>query len=227
MTPYIFTMRNNVHIVDLEQTVARMDVACAAVRALVGEGKTILFVGTKDAAKEIVREQAVRVNMPYVVGRWLGGTITNFVVIGKLIQKYRSLLRMRDTGELEQKYTKHEQSEMSREIRRLEEAVGGISDLTKLPDAIFVVDVREEATAVREAVRRNITLFGICDTNVDPSDITYPIPGNDDAVASIRILVTAFADAVEQGTVARAKAVAATPVAAVAPQTHREQPESV
>lgn len=205
MDPYLFGARNGVHIIDLELTQAKLTEACAAVRALAKEGKVILFVGTKDGAKDIVREAAVRVGMPYVIGRWLGGTITNFAVISKLIQKYRALLRMRDTGELEQKYTKHEQSAMGREIERLEDAVGGVADLAKLPDALFIVDLHEEVTAVREAKRKGITTIGICDSNVNPEDVTFPIPGNDDALASLRLLVAAVADAVVEGMNERAR----------------------
>lgn len=205
MDPYLFGVRNGVHIVDLDQTVVRLRTACDAARTLAKDGKVILFVGTKDAAKQIVRDAAVRVGMPYVVGRWLGGTITNYPVIAKLIQKYRSLVRMRDTGEIAQKYTKHEQAELHREIVRLEQVVGGVADLTKLPDAMFIVDMREEVTAAREALRRSITTFAICDSNVNPEDITYPIPGNDDAVSSIRLLVTTFADAIAEGVQERAR----------------------
>ncbi|MDO8425820.1 MAG: 30S ribosomal protein S2 [bacterium] len=223
MDPYIFAMRNGVHILDLEQTQRKLVEACDAARALSKEGKIILFVGTKDSAKVIVREQAMRVHMPYVIGRWLGGTMTNYAIIGKVIQKYRGLVRMRDTGEMEQKYTKHEQAELGREIVRLEIVVGGISDLNRLPDALFVVDVQNESTAVREAVRKEIATFAICDTNVDPTDITYPIPANDDAVASIRMLTTAFADAVAEGAVERAKAMAKSEVA---PEQARESAAS-
>ncbi len=205
MDPYLFGVRNTVHVIDLERTREKLQVACDAVKALAKEGKTILFVGTKDQAKPIIREAAERTGMPYVVGRWLGGTITNFAVISKLIQKYRSLVRSRDTGELAQKYTKFEQSQMRQEIERLEEAVGGIAELHRLPDALFIVDINEEETAVREAKRKTVTTFAICDSNVDPTQVTYPIPGNDDAVSSIRLLVKVFTDAVAEGLEERAR----------------------
>jgi small subunit ribosomal protein S2 len=205
MDPYLFGVRNTVHVIDLERTREKLQGACDAVKALAKEGKTILFVGTKDQAKPIIREAAMRVGMPYVVGRWLGGTITNFAVISKVIQKYRSLVRSRDTGELAQKYTKFEQSQMRQEIERLEGAVGGIVELQRLPDALFIVDIREEETAVREAKRKGVTTFAICDSNVDPTQVTYPIPGNDDAVSSIQILVRIFTDAVQEGIEERAK----------------------
>lgn len=216
MDPYLFGVRNTVHVIDLEQTRAKLQVACDAAKALAKEGKVILLVGTKDQAKPIIRQAAERLGTPYVVGHWLGGTITNFSIISKVIQKYRSLVRSRDTGELAAKYTKFEQSQMNQEIARLEDAVGGIAELNRLPDALFIVDIREEETAVREAKRKGITTFAICDSNVDPTQVTYPIPGNDDAVASIQILVRIFTDAVAEGIEERARemarAEASTPV---------------
>ncbi|MDO8621839.1 MAG: 30S ribosomal protein S2 [bacterium] len=218
MDPYVFGVRNGVHVIDLEKTREKLAEACAAAQALARQGKTFLFVGTKDQAMPIIREAAERVGMPYVVGRWLGGTITNFSIIGKVIQKYRSLIRSRDTGELQQKYTKFEQSQMNQEIARLENTVGGIADLNKLPDAMFIVDINEEETAVREAKRKEVTTFAICDSNVDPNQVTYAIPGNDDASSSIRLIVQVFTDAVAAGIEERsremAKAVAPQPAAA-------------
>lgn len=218
MDPYLFGARNGVHVVDLERTQEKLREACTAVQALVRQGKTILFVGTKDQARTIIREAAERVGMPYVINRWLGGTLTNFSVIRQMIQKYRALIRSRDTGELQQKYTKFEQSQMNQEITRLENAVGGIAALDSIPDALFIVDIREEETAVREAKRKGVTTFAICDSNVDPTLVTYPIPGNDDAVSSIRLLVQVFTDAVREGIEERAREVAK---AEAAPQ---EQP---
>lgn len=205
MDPYLFGVRNGVHVVDLEKTQQLLGQACDAVREFAQQGKSVLFVGTKDAAKQIIRESAERVGMPYVVGRWLGGTLTNFAIISKLIQKYRSLVRSRDTGEMAQKYTKFEQSQMSQEIARLEGAVGGIAELNRIPDAIFLVDVGHEETAIREAKRKGVTTFAICDSNVDPSLVTYPIPGNDDAVSSIQILTRVFTDAIAGGLEERAR----------------------
>ncbi|MFH1430512.1 MAG: 30S ribosomal protein S2 [Candidatus Uhrbacteria bacterium] len=213
MQPFLFGVRNSINVIDLEQTIIQLESACDAAREMAKDGKAILFVGTKDAVAQIVREEAKRVGMPYVVGRWLGGTLTNFSVISKLIQKYRGLVRSRDTGELEQKYTKHEQSERMREIARLEEAVGGIAELNKLPDALFVVDIREESTAVREAIRKGIPTFAICDSNVNPEHITYPVSGNDDAVSSVKLIVQLFTDAVQEGIDARARTDAATQAA--------------
>ena len=208
MDPYLFGVRNGVHVVDLEKTREKLAEACAAAQALAKQGKTFLFVGTKDQAMPIIREAAARVGMPYVVGRWLGGTITNFSIIGKVIQKYRSLIRSRDTGELQQKYTKFEQSQMNQEIARLENTVGGIADLNKLPDAMFIVDIKEEETAVREAKRKGVVTFAICDSNVDPNDVTYAIPGNDDASSSIRLIVRVFTDAVAEGIEERSREMA-------------------
>lgn len=213
MDPFLFGVRNTVHVIDLERTREKLQVACDAAKALAKDGKTILFVGTKDQATPIIRESAARVGMPYVVGHWLGGTITNFAVISKLIQKYRSLTRSRDTGELAAKYTKFEQSQMNQEIARLEDAVGGIAELNRLPDALLIVDINEEETAVREAKRKGITTFAICDSNVDPTQVTYPIPGNDDAVSSIQLLVRVFTDAVAEGIEERAREMARTEAA--------------
>ncbi|MBI4142873.1 30S ribosomal protein S2 [Candidatus Uhrbacteria bacterium] len=208
MDPYLFGVRNGVHVVNLEETRKQIEIACAALRDLTKQGKTILFVGTKDAAKPIIREHAARVGMPYVTERWLGGTLTNFAVIGQMIQKYRALLRSRDTGELQQKYTKFEQGQIAQEITRLEVLIGGIAELNKIPDAIVIVDIHEEETAVREAKRKGVTTFAICDSNVDPTLVTYAVPGNDDAVSSIRLLVQVLADAVQEGLDDRAKEMA-------------------
>ncbi|MFH1098838.1 MAG: 30S ribosomal protein S2 [Candidatus Uhrbacteria bacterium] len=207
MAPYLFGARNGISVINLDLTRAALETACAAARQFAHDGKVILFVGTKDQAASIVREAAERIHAPYVTGRWLGGTFTNFSIISKLIQKYRALVRQRDTGEI-QKYTKYEQIEIQREIERLEGAVGGISELSKLPDALFIVDVHEEETAVREAVRLGITTFAICDSNVDPTLITYPIPGNDDAVSAIKLLVSVFTDAIAEGVEERAREIA-------------------
>ncbi len=219
MDPYIFGARNGVHVIDLEQTRTKLQVACDAVQQLAKNGKIILLVGTKDQARGIIRESAERVTMPYVVGRWLGGTLTNFSIIRLMIQKYRSLIRSRDTGELQQKYTKFEQSQLNQEINRLEIAVGGISTLETIPDALVIIDIKEEETAVREAKRKGVTTFAICDSNVDPTLVTYPIPGNDDAVSSIRLLTTVLTTAIREGLDERARDIAkaeAAPVASAA-----------
>jgi small subunit ribosomal protein S2 len=209
MAPYLFGIRKTVHIIDLEKTREQLEKACAAATAFAKEGKVILFVGTKDSAKQIVREAAERAGMPCVVGRWLGGTITNFEEIAKLIEKYRTLVRSRDTGELVEKYTKFEQAEHLREIARLEHLVGGMAEIRKLPDALFIIDLRHERTAVREVQRKGLITFGICDSNVDPTSVTYAIPGNDDALSSLRVLVDAFSDAVAEGVEAHARSVVA------------------
>ncbi|MBI2483392.1 30S ribosomal protein S2 [Candidatus Uhrbacteria bacterium] len=219
MQPYLFGSRNDISIINLEETRTKLAAACDAVRALAAEGKTILFVGTKDQARSMVQSAADRVGMPHVTGRWLGGTITNFAIIGKLIQKYRGLCRQRDTGELQQKYTKFEQGELLKEIDRLADAVGGIAELNRIPDAIFVVDICEEEIAIREANRSGVTTFAICDSNVDPTTVTYPIPGNDDAVSAVSLLVRVFTDAVADGIQERARTMASsapTPSAKIA-----------
>ncbi len=226
MDPYVFGVRNGVHVIDLEQTRTMLAAACDVAKQLSAEGKIILFVGTKDQAKAIIQQSATRVGMPYVVGRWLGGSLTNFTVIGKLIQKYRSLVRSRDTGELQQKYTKFEQSQMSQEIARLEQAVGGIAELNRIPDALFIVDISYEDTAIREARRKGVTTFAICDSNVDPTIVTYPIPGNDDAVASIELLMRTFTDAVAEGIEERARTIAKVESAAAQPTAEETEKAS-
>ncbi|MBI4433649.1 30S ribosomal protein S2 [Candidatus Uhrbacteria bacterium] len=217
MQPYLFGSRNDVSIINLDETRTKLAAACDAARTLTAEGKIILFVGTKDQAQRIMRAAAERVGMPHVTGRWLGGTITNYAIIGKLIQKYRGLCRQRDTGELQQKYTKFEQGELLKEIDRLADAVGGIADLNRIPDALFVMDICEEEIAIREANRAGVTTFAVCDSNVDPTLVTYPIPGNDDAVSAIELMVRAFTDAVAEGIQERARTMASSaPVAAAA-----------
>lgn len=217
MDPFLFGVRNGVHVIDLEQTRTQLATACDALRALAKEGKTILLIGTKDQARTLVRAAAERVGMPYVVNRWLGGTLTNFPIIRQMIQKYRTLIRSRDTGELQQKYTKFEQSQLNQEIARLEGAVGGIAGIDAIPDALVIIDIHEEETAVREARKRGVTTFAICDSNVDPTLVTYPIAGNDDAVSSIQILVGLLTDAVREGLEERARDMAKTEAAAQPP----------
>lgn len=213
MDQYLFGVRNGVNVVDLEKTQQFLGQACDAVRELAKQGKVVLFVGTKDQAKTIVRDAAMSVGMPYVTERWLGGTLTNFLVINRVIQKYRGLIRSRDTGELQQKYTKFEQSQITTEIARLDLAVGGIAEINRVPDALFIVDLGEEETAVRETKRKEITTFAICDSNVDPTLVTHPIPGNDDAVASIQILMQTFTAAIREGLDERARETARVEVA--------------
>ncbi len=198
MAPYIVAERNNVHIINLDETRARLETALNFVKDLVARGGTILFVGTKEQAKAVIRDKAADCGMPQVSERWLGGTITNFTIIHNLIKTLRDLKQKRDSGELG-KYTKKEQHEFGLEIRDLEMKVGGIASLDKLPDALFLLDIGEESTARREAKRKKIPIVGVCDTNTDPAGIDYVIPANDDALKSVEMLVGLVAEAVKEG----------------------------
>ena len=156
---------------------------------LVGESKSILFVGTKSQVAQPLKELAEEISQPYVVGKWLGGYLTNFAVVKKSVKKYLDLKEQKESGKLD-KYTKKEQLNFDRDIAKLELRVGGITSLNKLPDALFVWDIREESTAVKEARKKNIPVIAICDTNVNPEGINYPIPANDDAISSVRLLLS-------------------------------------
>jgi small subunit ribosomal protein S2 len=198
MAPYIVAERNNVHIINLDETRAKLETALNFIKDLVSKGGVLLFVGSKEQAKAITRAKAESVLMPHVTDRWLGGTITNFGVISRLIKTLKDLKSKRASGELE-KYTKKERHDFDLEIRDLEEKVGGIASLDRLPDAIFILDVKNESTAVREAKRKKVPIVGVCDTNTDPSGINYMIPANDDAVKSIEMIISLVAEAVKEG----------------------------
>ncbi len=198
MKPYIFSERNGVHIIDLEKTQTKLDEALKYVTELVANKKTIVFVGTKKQAQQMIADAALSCKMPYVNQRWLGGTMTNFAIVMKLIQKYKSLKRKKESGELE-KYTKKERLEFDREIARLEKLVGGISVLEKMPDAIFVTDMKKEKTAITEARKRELPIVALCDSNVNPDLATYPIPANDDATKSLHLMINLMAEAVNEG----------------------------
>jgi len=224
MRPFIFTSRAGIYIVDLEKTAEQLKRAQQYVRERVAAGGTVLFVGTKRQAKPIVQEAAVRLGMPYVIERWLGGTFTNFPTISKMTKRFTQLKEERARGEFT-KYTKKEQLMFDEEIRRLEKMVGGIERMTKLPEAIFVVDVKQERTAVREAQKVGIPIIAMVDTNVSPEGIAYPIPANDDATKSIHVITNALAEAADEGKRAWESSTAATaaPAEAAAPK----QEESV
>jgi len=198
MESFIFTQRNGISIIDLEQTKARLLAAAEFSKQVAARGGKVLFVGTKRQAKPILLKYAEQTGMPFVVDRWLGGTFTNFATIQRLIDDFRRLKEERGSGMLT-KYTKKEQSMFQREIERLEKLVGGISLLTKLPEAIFVVDLKQEKTAVREAQKRGIPIIAMVDTNVNPEGVTYPIPANDDATKSIDFVTEVLAEAITEG----------------------------
>ena len=204
MRSYIFTERNGIHIIDLQQTVQLLDEAYEFVREKVSQGGTVLFVGTKRQAQDTIREEAERCGMPYVNERWLGGTITNWFTIQKRIFELERLERMRDSGQIDL-LTKKEGLMIEREIERLDTRLHGIRNMKRLPDILFVVDVMREETAVHEANLNDIPVIAMIDTNCDPKNVDYVIPSNDDAIRAIKLLVGKMADAVMEGRAIRSK----------------------
>ena len=200
MEPYIFTAKSGFHLINLEKTQEKLEEALAFVKKLVANGGTILFLGTKKQASPIIARYAKECGMPYVTERWLGGTFTNFGEISRTVKRFSDLKRKKATGQLE-KYTKKERLDFDKEIEKMEKMVGGIEIMSRIPDAIFVCDVKKEKTAVNEAVRKNIPIVAICDTNVNPAKINYVIPANDDAVKAIEIITGLIAEAVKEGLV--------------------------
>ncbi len=198
MEPFIFSARNNIYIFDLEKTRKMLIQALDFIEKLSREGKVILLVGTKSQVKDTLKKTAEEVSAPYVVGKWLGGCLTNFAIIKKNIKKYKDLSEKRATGKLE-KYTKKERLEFDREIARLETKVGGMVNLNKLPDALFIWDIKKEKTALAEAKKKNIPVIAVCDTNVDPTDVNYVIPANDDATKTVKLVLGLIATAIEEG----------------------------
>jgi small subunit ribosomal protein S2 len=198
MAPYIFMERNGIHIIDLEKTVAKIDEAASALKHIAKSGKKILFVATKKQAKEIVAEKVKKVNMPYVTERWPGGMLTNFPTIRKAIKKMSSIDKMAVDGTFGN-LSKRERLQVTRQRAKLEKTLGSIIDLTRLPSALFVVDVSKEHIAVREAKRLGIPVFAMVDTNSDPSDVEFPIPANDDASKSISLIIDVLCSAIEEG----------------------------
>ena len=198
MRPYIFTERNGIHIIDLQQTVKALNNAFNVVRDCVAGGGSILFVGTKRQAQETVREEAMRCGMPYVTERWMGGILTNWSTMYKRIQELDRLEHMRDTGDIN-RLTKKEGLLIQREITRLLIRLSGVRKMKHLPDYVFIVDVCRETTAVREANKLEIPVIALVDTNCDPTGIDYVIPSNDDAIRAIKLLVGKVADAVLEG----------------------------
>lgn len=186
--PYIFGTRNTIHVFDLEKTAEKMKEALKFIKELASEDKVLLVVGTKIQVKKMVEELAKACNLPYVNERWLGGTFTNFDTILKRIEYFKSLEKKKKEGELE-KYTKKERAKIDKVLKDLEVKIGGIRGLTKLPDAIFVLDMRKDLLAVKEARMKGVKIVGIADTNVDPELADYPIPANDDAISSVKYIL--------------------------------------
>lgn len=198
MKPFIFMERNGIHLIDLQKTQNLLGEAGDALAKIVSEGKRILFVGTKKQAKEVIQTEADRCGQFYVAERWLGGMLTNFATIRKSVKRLNNIEKMETDGTFD-KITKKERLQLDREKDKLQQVLLGVVNMTRLPGAVFVVDIKKEAIAVAEARRLHIPVFAMVDTNVDPTPIDYPIPANDDAIKSIQLIVKLMADAVNEG----------------------------
>ena len=199
MAKFIFTERNGIYIIDLSKTVKKVEEAYNFLREVASQGEVILFVGTKKQAQEAIKEQAERAGMYYVNSRWLGGMLTNFSTIKKRIERMKELERMDAEGILDTDYTKKEAAAFRKELSKLSKNLSGIRDMEKVPDAIYVVDVKMEELPVKEAHLLGIPVFAMIDTNVDPDLITYPIPANDDAIRSVKLITSVIANAIVEG----------------------------
>lgn len=198
MKPFIFTEKNKVHIINLEKTQEQLQGALEFVKQTVADGGTVLFLGTKKQAQEIVKLSAQSCGMPYITERWLGGTFTNSSSVLGLVKNYKKLKAEKESGKLV-RYTKREQLKFTRKLQKLEPLIGGIENMNKLPEAIFIVDIKMEKTAVLEANKVNVPIIALCDTNVNVGRIDYVIPGNDDAIKSIELVANLIAQAVNEG----------------------------
>ena len=198
MAPYIYTERNGIHIIDLHKTVAKIDEAADALKQIAKSGKKVLFVATKKQTKEVIAEKAASINMPYVIERWPGGMLTNFPTIRKAVKKMANIDKLMNDGTFGN-LSKRELLQITRQRAKLEKNLGSIADLTRLPSALFVVDVLKEQIAVREANRLGIPVFGIVDTNSDPNNIDFVIPANDDAKDSVEVILNACCAAIAEG----------------------------
>ena len=218
MKPFIFGRRAGIYIIDLEKTEQHLKAALQFAEELAAKGQLVLFVGTKKQAKPILEEQAARAGMPYVTNRWLGGTLTNFQTIKVNIERMRRLRQQKADG-FSERVIKKDAKRLSHQLERLEEHFSGLAEMIKLPGGLFIVDTKREDITVHEANRLNLPIIAICDTNTDPERITYPIPGNDDAIRSVRLITTLVADSIIAGrrryleTVQQAQALQAEPAA--------------
>ena len=199
MAPYIFMEKNGIHIIDLNKTLSCLDEATAAMRTIVRSGRKIMFVATKKQAQEVVSAEAEKLKMPYVTDRWLGGMLTNFATVRKSIKKMSSIDKMLKDEVIVKTLAKRERLMMTREEEKLKRVLGGITELTRLPAALFVVDVKREHIAVEEAKKLGIPVFAMCDTNSNPDLVDFPIPANDDAYKSIAVITAAISKAIEEG----------------------------
>ncbi len=197
MAPYIFMEKNGIHIIDLNKTQASLDVATEAIKKIVRSGRKVMFVATKKQAKEVVAEEAKRLKMPYVTERWLGGMLTNFATIRKSLKKLQSIEKMTKDEAIFKTLAKKERLMREREKEKLDKVLGGIADQAKLPAALFVVDIKREHIAIKEAQRLNIPVFALVDTNSDPTQVDFPIPANDDAFKSISLITQIIGKAIE------------------------------
>ncbi len=202
MAPYIFMEKNGIHIIDLHKTVVKLDEASAALKQIAKSGRRVLFVATKKQAKEIVAEKVAAVNMPYVTERWPGGMLTNFPTIRKAVKKMATIDKMNSDGTYDN-FSKRERLQISRQRAKLEKNLGSIADLTRLPAALFVVDVQKETNAIKEAKRLSIPVFAMVDTCCDPTEIDYVIPANDDASKSIAVILDTVTAAIQEGLMER------------------------
>ena len=216
MKPFIFTSRNQVHIIDLEKTAAQLEIVLPQIKKMASEGKQILFVSTKPQAKNIVQKAAQDCGMPFLVDRWIGGMLTNFDEIRKLTKKYMTQKDQLEKGQLG-KYTKKEQLEIAKNLEKMDKYLAGLVTLEKSPDAVFIPSMQMEKTTVTEANKMKIPVIGVCDTNANPNKADYVIPANDDAVKSIEMIVGLVTEAIKEGLAERAKNAAAVKTEGVAP----------
>ena len=205
MEQYLYGARNGVHVIDLDKTVESLATALDFVKNLSAKGKVVLFVGTKRQARSIIKAAAEKCDSPFLTERWIGGLITNFDEFKRRMKKYKGLKEMFATGEIE-KYTKKEQVSFKKDLEKMEKYLAGLVNLEKVPDALYIADLRVEKTALTEAQRMNVPMVAVCDSNVDPTKVDYPIPGNDDAVNAIKMIADLMAEAINEGKVLYEKA---------------------
>ena len=199
MAPYIHERRNNAHIINLEKTVSALEEYMPILTKIVASGKQVLFVGTKKQVKDLIKTTAESVKMPYVTTRWIGGTLTNVETINRQIRKLKDLERRMESGELEARYSKLEVQRFQEQIDLMNERYGGIKNTSAQPSALIIIDAYTDQNAIKEANSLGIPTFAICDTNVDPTKVTYPIPGNDDSIKALSLFLEYFADAIKKG----------------------------
>lgn len=198
MEPYIFGTKNGIHVINLEKTLEELEKTYTYTKNLAAQGKTILFVGTKRQARDIIKAAALEVGMPYIVERWIGGLLTNFEECKRRLKKFRQLREEVATGEIE-KYTKKEQTMLKKQLEKMEKYLIGLITVEQVPDALYIADMRVEKTAVTEARKTNVPVIGVCDTNIDPSKATCVIPANDDAINAIKLIADVMVEAVKEG----------------------------